>query len=366
MSKQTISFQVYNDTLDPLLWDESGNLRTDVSQKLLQIAEEFYTNVEIKPMIHDIYLLGSAASYNYSKGSDIDIHIVIDLSELNMPEEDAQKYVDGLKANWNNKHDIHIKGKNVEVYIQDIKHNTRANGIYSLMNAGWVKRPKKENTDFIDKDLITKKLNDMIFKICSLEKSPLPDNIKITKIKQILTDIYAYRETGLSTAGELSSENIVFKILRHQGYIGRLKKIKDSLYDKSLSLNESEEKMEIKKEKVSNKITRFCLILNGQNIGKLTIQKDYISNYYLITAFKIHDKMNRGKGYGSKLIKTVLLDKEFVDKDVLVSPQPYYDDQVSVNQLFDMYKRLGFISWPEDLHYMIYNRKNVKEMWVGF
>jgi hypothetical protein len=357
-------FKIYNNTLDPLLWDSAGNLKPDVAKQLLTIANEFYESLEIKPLLRNVILLGSAASFNYSAKSDIDIHLVIDFKELDMENEDAHKYVNALKSVWNDKHDIHIKGKNVEVYIQDVKHITHANGIYSLLNSIWLKKPIKENTGIVDKELIKQKYNDMVYKIVNLEKSTGDNKTKIEKIKQILTDIYVMRQAGLDSAGELSTENIVFKLLRHRNFIKRLKDLKDVLYDKALSLNEAiEANLQVKKDKISDRLTRFFLWNGGQKVGKLAVNRGLYENYYVISSFIVHNKADRGRGYGSKLIKAVLADKDYADRPLIVKPEPYYDDDTTVSELMDMYKKFGFIPWKEDLNYMIYNRplnENIK------
>jgi hypothetical protein len=59
-----------------------------------------------------------------------------------------------------------------------------------------------------------------------------------TALKSLLDKLYKYRQSGLDKGGELSEENIVFKIIRAYGY---LDKIKDNIaknYDKKMSVKE--------------------------------------------------------------------------------------------------------------------------------
>jgi hypothetical protein len=61
-----------------------------------------------------------------------------------------------------------------------------------------------------------------------------------TALKSLLDKLYKYRQSGLDSGGELSEENIVFKIIRAYGY---LDKIKDNIaknYDKKMSVKEAE------------------------------------------------------------------------------------------------------------------------------
>ena len=61
-----------------------------------------------------------------------------------------------------------------------------------------------------------------------------------TALKSLLDKLYKYRQSGLDKGGELSEENIVFKIIRAYGY---LDKIKDNIaknYDDKMSVKEAE------------------------------------------------------------------------------------------------------------------------------
>lgn len=274
MSEQIDNLKIYNDTLDPTLWDSAGNLMPDVARTLLKIAQDFYESIELKPILHDVLLLGSAAAFNYSDSSDIDIHLVIDFKELSMTEEDASKYVDALKAKWNDAHDIKVKGKDVEVFIQDIGHQTHANGVYSLLHNTWVKKPVKEDTTLINKIAIKTKYTEMVNKIQRIQLAPT-----VEKLKEIITELYEMRQSGLDATGELSTENLVFKLLRHNGYIQKLKDIKIKLYDQSVSLAEG--------------ITRsnYLVKLNGKRYTTVANDKEQAFRHII---YRIYGSKNFG------------------------------------------------------------------------
>ena len=349
MSEQIDNYKIYNDTLDPTLWDiKSGSLFTDVSKILLKIAQDFYESIEIKPLLHDVLLLGSAAAYNYASDSDIDLHLVIDFKDLGMTEEDASKYVDALKAKWNDSHNIKVKGKDVEVYIQDIGHQTHANGVYSLLHNNWVKKPTKEDTTIIDKNAIKTKYSEMVSKIKSVE-----DNPTVEGLRKILEELYVMRQKGLDEVGELSTENLTFKLLRHNGFIQRLKDTKIKIYDQSVSITEiMGDDATIKKEIIDRGI-RFVLFKAGERIGKIVFHGDYITkNVMAIIAFKIDQKDMRGKGYGKYLLDTALSDPDIKNKTIVVQPHPY-DTDTRMEDLVDMYKHLGFVEWEKDKTYLV-------------
>lgn len=225
--------RIYNNTLNPAMWNDDGTIQQDVSQRLLLIARSFYESTDLKPPIRDILLLGSSANYNWTPTSDIDVHVVICFSELGMAPEDAKNYVNALKSVWNKDHDIHIKNHNVELYIQDVAHKTHALGIYSLFQNKWIIRPNKLIVK-LDNALIQQKYQDLVVKINSVVKSK-----NIESLKSTMKDIYDMRQAGLDARGEFSTENIVFKVLRKKNYIDKLKDAITQVYDFQHSIKES-------------------------------------------------------------------------------------------------------------------------------
>lgn len=92
---------------------------------------------EIQEKLKDIYFIGSLASYNWSKYSDIDLHLVLDFTEIANKHDLPllKKYFTACKNEWNLAHpDLKVLGYEVEVYVQDINEPNAANGIYSVMN----------------------------------------------------------------------------------------------------------------------------------------------------------------------------------------------------------------------------------------
>lgn len=222
--------RIYNDILNPNVWD-GLKLKPEIKEKLLQIGKDFYADTETDAPLKDILFVGSLANYNWSDTSDFDVHIVIDFKDVDENVELVEKLVNALKSKWNDEHDIHLKGHNVEVYIQDITKENRSSGVYSLMQDKWLTEPQKENV-LIDKEKIQQKYNDYVRKINSGIKTQ-----DINKLKTIVKDVYDMRQAGLDKSGELSTENLVFKILRSRNYIEKLKTEINKLYDKAQSLN---------------------------------------------------------------------------------------------------------------------------------
>jgi predicted nucleotidyltransferase len=222
--------RIYNDILNPAIWD-NNKLNPEIKEKLLQIGKDFYADTETDAPLKDVLFVGSLANYNWSDTSDFDVHVVIDFKEVDENVELVEKLVNALKSKWNDEHDIHLKGHNVEVYIQDVNKENRSTGVYSLMQDKWLSEPQKENIE-IDKEKIQEKYNDFVRKINSAIKTQ-----DIDKLKSIIKDVYDMRQAGLDKSGELSTENLVFKILRNRNYIEKLKQEIINLYDKKQSLN---------------------------------------------------------------------------------------------------------------------------------
>lgn len=227
-----MKIRIYNNTLNPDLWENNNTLKPEVRSALLKIAEDFYEDTELDAPIEDIYMLGSSANYNWGPTSDIDLHVVIDFKKINPDVDLTKKLVDAMKSNWNKNHNINIKNKRVEIYIQNINEKNRATGVYSILNNKWILFPQKLKV-VLDNKLIQQKYSNMVMLIRDAIKSNNLDDLK-----RIVKSIYNMREAGLSTYGEYSTENIVFKIIRSRGYIDLLKNSINKMYDTQVSVSQ--------------------------------------------------------------------------------------------------------------------------------
>ena len=234
-----MKFRVYNKTLDPNLWLEGKKLNPEVRDALLKIAEDFYKSTELKSDIKNILFLGSSANYNWTPTSDIDLHIVIDITQEDLTEDYARKFMDGLSFKWNSEHDIEIKGHPVEVYLQDVGEPNGTpqlarpgSAIYSIFDDRWLLEPNPKNIK-IDPDKVRNKFQSLQKKIKMLIQTE-----DVEKLKELMKSIRNYRDAGLAKGGEFSVENIVFKALRRSGDIKKLKDTIGRVYDRERSLPE--------------------------------------------------------------------------------------------------------------------------------
>lgn len=241
------AFRVYNETLCPALWDEQQHLDPEVRLNLLRMAQDFYEKTKFTAPILDVYLMGSIANYNWTPDSDADVHVIIDFTQLQMPNETASKVAKSAGAQWNLEHNATVKGHKVEINIQSVKaEKPHVTGIYSLMKDAWIRKPTKINVQ-VNKPLIQVHYTEIKKFVESAIQSG--DRERMKTAKDYLDD---YRQHGLDTAGELSTQNIVYKILRAKGLIKTLKDSIITAYDKEMSVDEADVPTMTKKDYIGS------------------------------------------------------------------------------------------------------------------
>jgi predicted nucleotidyltransferase len=233
---ETLDVLTYHKKLNPNFWNEKDELDPIIRKKLLRIARDFFESLELETEILDIYLMGSMSNYNYTKSSDLDTHIVIDYEDLG-DRDLVEKAVDGERFQWNTRHHIRMRGHDVELYIQDINDKKPFAGIYSLVNNKWVQKPEYDPPKVTDEDILPK-YNSYVYEISELEKifktETNPEELEKYYImaKNIKKKLSEARAASIKASGEFSIENLVFKKLRNEGFIGKLIEVKNGLYDK--------------------------------------------------------------------------------------------------------------------------------------
>jgi hypothetical protein len=227
------------DELSQKVWDDF-KLKDEIKQQLITIGQDFFEKTDIEADVKDIVFCGSLCNYNWSeKYSDFDLHIIIDFNDVNDDYELVEKLCDYAKKMWNLQHDIKIKGYDVEIAIQDENDlsealkTTRMGGVYSLLNNKWIKKPTKVEFE-PDENLIKEKSKTLMMKIDDIEES---DNLDYDDLKEKIDSVWKkikdFRKSGLeSESGEFSVGNLVFKLLRRNGYISKIMEIKKDSYDK--------------------------------------------------------------------------------------------------------------------------------------
>jgi predicted nucleotidyltransferase len=232
------TFKVQSD-LERNIWGEDNKLNPKVRSALLRIAKHFYDGIDLenKPPIKDIVFTGSLANYNYSRLSDIDLHLLFDFSEYGEMKEMFEKFFLLAKASWNNKHDVTIKGYDVEVYAEDENNPHHSTGLYSVQNDEWIKVPEKV-TPIFDKLDVKSKVQyfvDIYKQLIGNMKESSPEEV-LEQVEKLRDKIAKFRQGGLETGGEYSTENVAFKAMRRMGFLDKLADLRNHLVDKKLSV----------------------------------------------------------------------------------------------------------------------------------
>jgi predicted nucleotidyltransferase len=231
------SFEVH-DTLEPEVW-EGDKLNPEVRQALIKIVSDFLIDLKFNVEPRDVTLTGSLANYNWSKYSDIDLHILLDFSTIDENIELVRELFNNLQTNWNNRHDIHMKDYEVEIYFQDLNEPHLSTGIYSIQNDEWVTKPEPEAIS-IDYANIKKKAQDISDRISHIEKMVEDEegDEALDAIDRLKAKIRNMRKTGLETTGQYSVENLAFKVLRRSEELRRLSDLKAKAYDERMTIPE--------------------------------------------------------------------------------------------------------------------------------
>jgi len=230
--------------LNSKIWDKKGDsymMNPKVREKLLETSNIFIDFLGVDVLISDIIMIGSLTNYNWSKFSDIDLHIVVNYSQF--PENAKDLYVeffDLKKVVFNQKHNIKMFGYDVECFVQDENQVAFSSGVYSLLYDEWVNKPQKISMETIDKELIREKSKQwmrIIDGVIENIQDEKPDDVKeiVKKYKEKLKN---FRNCGLEKDGEMSLENLIFKLLRRNGYIEKLYNIPTNVIDKELSMKQ--------------------------------------------------------------------------------------------------------------------------------
>ena len=234
-------------TLNPKIWLSDDKINPEVRKNLLQIAKDFAKFVKIKKLkIHDITITGSLADYTWNDRSDIDLHIVFNLKNFEKHRKFLNEYLQAKKAAWNHSHNVEMFGYKVELYPQDIDIEQNPRATYSLANNTWIQKPGQEAKFQIDKTLVKKKYQDKVDAILYFEdlvKKSKSDYKKLmVATEKFLDGITEKRDRALAAEGIHCVENIVFKLLRNNGFLEKLSQLKKDIYDKALTIQEKQRK----------------------------------------------------------------------------------------------------------------------------
>lgn len=232
---EPISSFIIKDELNPKIWD-GFVMKENIREDLLKIANDFYESTDLTAEIKDIILTGSLANYNWSERySDYDLHVVVDFNEISDDFDMVKKLTGYAKKLWALEYDIKLEGYEVELYIQDENEPHTSTGVYSVLNDKWNVKPEKKTFEPNEKE-IKDKAEPIIIMVDDIEEkfdSLSLDDLK-EKLDKVWDKIKLSRKRGLEE-GEFGVGNLVFKLLRRNGYISKVIDMKRKLYIKQFN-----------------------------------------------------------------------------------------------------------------------------------
>lgn len=218
-----------HDTLNQKLFD-GDVMKPEVRNKALQIANFFMEQLPVHVQLLDVYLLGSNAAYNYNDKSDFDLHILVDFDQFDAEQAILRGLFDTNKVLFKQKYQIKIKGYDVEMYVQGLEDQNASNGVYSILDNKWIKKPVK-----IDKYPEYENLQQNIDKWANdIDEVILSGDIDKIQFKKIM--LYVMRKNSITADGEFAQGNLIFKELRNMGYLDKLNDSINKLSGKDLTL----------------------------------------------------------------------------------------------------------------------------------
>lgn len=202
--------------LNTKLWHDD-RLKPIVRLKLFQTAVSFYKFLDVERLVvNDIIVTGSNAAFNYTKLSDIDVHLIVDVAHSACPVMADNLFLT-KKALWGQTYDVSVFGFPVELYVEDAADPVKANGVYSILSNEWLKQPRpiRPTTDATDvrqkRDAYAAQIEDL-----------LSGDPNLKDINALIERLHVLRRNGLEKSGEFSVENIAYKALRDDGLIQKL------------------------------------------------------------------------------------------------------------------------------------------------
>ena len=232
------SFRI-NDELESRIWD-GMKMKQEIREAMLKIAENFIDGLPFDVRVEDITLTGSLANYNWSSFSDVDLHIIVDFSKIDENYDLVKGFFDNARARWNDKHNITLKGYDVEIYIENVGEGHKSSGVYSVIDDKWNIEPNKYD-DSIDFESARRKADEIEGRVNRTNNLLLAGDYQkaLRAIDKLKKKIRNMRRAGLeSKKQEFSVENIAFKILRRNGILDRLDDLKTDAYDFMVGIDE--------------------------------------------------------------------------------------------------------------------------------
>jgi predicted nucleotidyltransferase len=221
----------YHRNLNPVLWN-GMELKEEVRSALLGAGNNFIASWGFSIPVKDIVLTGSNASFSWTIFSDCDVHVIVDMAGVDKADKKfVEEFLKVKKQLWNARRKVKVRGYPVEVYAQDTTELLIAQGVFSLMNDKWVRKPTRTMIAKPNMLAVKSKVEDFTNQI----NDAIVQGNEET-LMDIVRRLSEFRKAGLASKGEYSTENIAFKTLRNDGTIKKLRDAIEDTTDRKLTL----------------------------------------------------------------------------------------------------------------------------------
>ena len=215
--------------LNEKFFDSELQLNPKIRVILLKMAHEIIASasetLEKEIPVAGTIFTGSLASVNFDSYSDIDLHLLIDYSDLDEEKKTLlSEFLSYFIKDWN-RNEFTVLGFKVEAYPQDKDETHQAEGIFDLENNEWIKQPNLDNKLEYTPEQFAK-AKEYYNKVKELRcecNNPKQAEQFYDEVKALWTEIKEMRQRGMDSAeGMFSDENRVFKLLRRNKTLATL------------------------------------------------------------------------------------------------------------------------------------------------
>lgn len=213
-------------TLNPRFWPQ-GKLAQPVRRALIRSARDFTEDLDLAPeQVLDLVLTGSMATYLWHSGSDLDLHLVVDMKKIPC-DIDPKDYFEKSRHLWNTRRDVWIWGHEVEVYVEDVSEPTPG-ARWSLRQNQWLQTPPPPPQDFDPRDL-EPALKTWLKRLERSKDDP-------DRLSRTIDELRQHRSQALRTQGEYAETNLVYRQLRAWGLLAQARTLITRSKDRELGL----------------------------------------------------------------------------------------------------------------------------------
>lgn len=219
LESNTQEMMTMHQNLNPLFW-QNNQLNHDVDERLYRLGQFYFKKVSddmpgVK--LDDIVFIGSMADYLYTTHSDLDVNLIIDVSNVAWPSKAIASFLKQNNKYW---HTQTLSLFNYPIEMGAYTQISTLGGIYSILNHAWVKMPEHHEILF-SKDELKNIVRAHHQNIITLQQNYIANSKQFDcgKFTNFQSALIKWRKDGLQRDGLTSIENMSYRLLRILGEI---------------------------------------------------------------------------------------------------------------------------------------------------